>query len=307
MLGRQPSFDIREVSSSFRGVPSGLLASNSTRPCSPLHGYCFGQFADAAVLSNPHVDMREPGFRVSLILLSRQLQNVKARRCKIVYVHELAQRGACTPHGYLRRTRDLRFMESTHQGGHHVRTFEIEVIARPIEIGRHHASIIAAVLAVKAFAKLDPRYLGDGIRLVGRLEVAAQQRFLRNRLRRIAWVDAGGSQEEQSLNAGLVCAVDQVAFDGKVFVNEIRRKLVVCADSANPSRQPRSPNRSGLTPRTRRPLAAESDRALVENVRRLQTCFVAPVCARLPNRPCRGGPRRIRECAASYSPPFAAP
>lgn len=47
-----------------------------------------------------------------------------------------------------------------------------------------------AVLGTVMLAELEPGNLGDGIRLVGRLQRAGQETFLRHRLRRVLRVDA---------------------------------------------------------------------------------------------------------------------
>lgn len=67
---------------------------------------------------------------------------------------------------------------------------EVVVIAGPVEIGRHHAAIVGTVLAVIAFAKLDASDLGNGVRLVGGLQGAREERIFSHGLRYRLGVDA---------------------------------------------------------------------------------------------------------------------
>jgi hypothetical protein len=57
-----------------------------------------------------------------------------------------------------------------------------------------------AVLATVALGQLDARDLGDGVRLVGLLQEAAEQALFLQRLGGHLRVDARGTQEEQLLH-----------------------------------------------------------------------------------------------------------
>ena len=97
----------------------------------------------------------------------------------------------------------------------------VVVVAWAIEIGRHHAAVVDAVLAVVALAQLDPGDLGDRVGLVGRLQRAGEQRVLGHRLRREARVDAARPEEEELLHPGAEGGVDDVRLDHQVVVDEL--------------------------------------------------------------------------------------
>jgi hypothetical protein len=76
---------------------------------------------------------------------------------------------------------------------------EVEVVARAIEVGGHHAAEVGAVLPVVGFAQLDAGDLGDGVGLVGGFQRAGEQRRFRHRLLGETRVDAGAAEEQQAL------------------------------------------------------------------------------------------------------------
>ena len=89
----------------------------------------------------------------------------------------------------------FRQMDLTDHGRQHMRGLQIEIIIRPVEVGRHHGDIVRTVLQVVTLAHLDTRYLGDRVRLVGIFQGRCQQAILRHRLRSLTGIDAGASQE----------------------------------------------------------------------------------------------------------------
>ena len=50
-------------------------------------------------------------------------------------------------------------MDLTDHGWQHMRGLQIEIIIRPVEVGRHHGDIVRTVLQVVTLAHLDTRYL----------------------------------------------------------------------------------------------------------------------------------------------------
>jgi hypothetical protein len=66
-------------------------------------------------------------------------------------------------------------MKLADQRRQHMAVVQIEIVARPIEIGRHHAAEVGSVRTVVGLAQLDPGDLGDGVRLVGRLQQTREQ------------------------------------------------------------------------------------------------------------------------------------
>src|SRR3546814_17640201 len=69
-------------------------------------------------------------------------------------------------------------MEPSQQRRNYVTVVGMKVVVRTIEIRGHHAAIVAAILAIVAFAQHGPGDLGDGIRLIRGLGRAGAQRFL---------------------------------------------------------------------------------------------------------------------------------
>ena len=111
--------------------------------------------------------------------------------------------------------------------------FQVEVVIRPIQVGRHHRNEVGAVLQVEALAHLQPRNLGDGIRFVGILQRARQQRILRHGLGRLLRVDAGAPQEEQLLHPVAPALTDHVILYLQIAIDKIGPVGVVGHDPAH--------------------------------------------------------------------------
>ena len=58
----------------------------------------------------------------------------------------------------------------------------VVVVPRAIQIRRHQADRVEAMLATQSLTQLDTTNLGDGIPLVGGLEGPGEQRLFANRL-----------------------------------------------------------------------------------------------------------------------------
>ncbi len=91
-------------------------------------------------------------------------------------------------------------MKFVDQRGQDVRGLEIEVVLRPVEIGRHGRDEVRAVLLGVGLAELDAADFRQGVGLVGRLEAAGQQAVLVHRLRRELGIDAGAAEEKKLLH-----------------------------------------------------------------------------------------------------------
>ena len=74
------------------------------------------------------------------------------------------------------------------------------VVTGSVEIGRHGRVEEYPVLLAVVLAELQPGDLGDRVGLVGRLERGSQQAFLSHRLRCLARIDAGTSEEKEALH-----------------------------------------------------------------------------------------------------------
>ena len=71
----------------------------------------------------------------------------------------------------------------------------VEVISRPVEIGRHDGDKLGPILPVVRFTHLDAGDFGNGIRFVGRLQKTCQEVLLLHRLRSELGIYAGGAEK----------------------------------------------------------------------------------------------------------------
>ena len=84
-------------------------------------------------------------------------------------------------------------MEAADQGSHDMAVGGMVVVAWSVEIGRHQADRIKAVLDSQCLAQFDASDLGDRIPLIGGLQWAGKQILLPDRLRTRARVDAAAA------------------------------------------------------------------------------------------------------------------
>src|SRR5579862_2446942 len=184
----------------------------------------FRQLADRHVFAAADVD--DLGRIVSL-------QQEPARGGQVFDMQEFAARGAGAPYDDFREARLFRFVDFPQEGGEDVRLLEVKVIAGAVEIGRHGADEVPAILAVVRLAEADARDLRDGVGVVRRLQRTGEQRGLRDGLRRVLRVNAGTAQEEQFLHPGLIRGLDEVVLDLQVVQKELDGKVVVRLDAAD--------------------------------------------------------------------------
>src|SRR5947207_6274761 len=109
----------------------------------------------------------------------------------------------------------------------------VVIIIWAVEVGRHRADEIRAVLLPVGVAHFDSGDFGDGVPLVGRLQRPGEQVLLFQRLRCEFWIYAGAAKEKEFFDSSLVSAVNEVFLDAQVFVEELRRVGVVGDDAAN--------------------------------------------------------------------------
>ena len=88
-------------------------------------------------------------------------------------MEKFAARRPRTPDHDFARAGRFRLVRLAQKRGEDVRGDEIEVVVRPVEIGRHRGNEVRAVLARVSLAELDPGDLGDGVGFVRRLERSA--------------------------------------------------------------------------------------------------------------------------------------
>src|ERR1041384_6884945 len=234
MLGLQPSERTREMSSSFCGVPSGLLRSYTMFAWLPT-GSRTATASSRIVRSSapptftgggaPRAKARAP--------LGGTLDEMDARLRHVVGVQEFPPRRAGSPHRDRAVVPQLRLVELADQRRKNMARLQIVVVARPVEVGRHGAEVARAVLAVVGPAHLDPRDLCDRVGTVGGVERGGEKVLLLDRLRTVARINARGAQKKELAHAGAKGFVDHVGLDGQVLVDELRRVGVVREDPAD--------------------------------------------------------------------------
>ena len=111
-------------------------------------------------------------------------------------MEEFPQRRAAAPARDAFRAGDFAFVEFADERRQDVRALQIVVVVRPVEIGRHGADEIAAVLSPKGLAQFDPGDFCHRVPLIGRLQRPAEQGFLFYRLRGVLRINAGTAQEQ---------------------------------------------------------------------------------------------------------------
>ncbi len=141
-----------------------------------------GEFQNGQVFARTDIDVRRRPNRCA--------SGTQARRRNRRHA---GTRGAAVPVPQMVRclgAGELRLMRLADQRRQHVARLEVEIVARPVEIGRHGGDEVGAVLRAIGGGKLDAGDLGDGIGLVGRLERPGQKSVLDDRLRRELRIDA---------------------------------------------------------------------------------------------------------------------
>ena len=195
----------------------------------------FAYLGNPEVLTRPDIDEGEAGARYCHFAERGfgQLHKENARIRHVVTVQEFPPRTTSSPKHHLLRFRLLRFMALADERGQHVRSFQVVVVPRPIQVRRHHRQVLRPVLPVVRGAHLDPRDLRQRIGPVRGLQRAREKVFLLDGLRTIARVHAARSQEEKPLHAMAPGFVDHVGLDGEVGVDELGGLVAVGEDSAH--------------------------------------------------------------------------
>lgn len=125
-------------------------------------------------------------------------------------------------------------MDLANQGWQHMRLLKVEIVVGAIQVGGHHRDEVGAILKVVALTKFQSGDFGNGIRLVGVLQLARQEAILGHRLGRLARVDAGAAQEEQFFYPLEVRLVDDIVLDLEVLVDKLSAVGIVGNDPAHP-------------------------------------------------------------------------
>ena len=167
IVARQPNALMRDTSRSLRGVPSGREVSNSIVPRYPTTS-ATSRANSAMVTSSPVPILRNSRSGIGF-------HDEDAGIGHVVDGEEFAPRRAGAPHGRAWRAVDLGLVEAPHQRRRHVAVQRVVIVARTVEIGRHHGNEVGAVLQAIGLAQFDAGDLGDRIPLIARLERARQQ------------------------------------------------------------------------------------------------------------------------------------
>ena len=110
---------------------------------------------------------------------------------------------------------------------------QVEIVERPVEVGRLGRDEITAILRAICLAQLEPGDLGDRIPLVGRLERPGEQRLLGHRLWRHLGKDTRRAEEHELRDTGQPRAFDHVGLDHQIVVEERARQAVVGGNPAD--------------------------------------------------------------------------
>ena len=156
-----------------------------------------------------------------------KLHEMNAGGGHVVHVQKLSPRFAAAPNGDKGSVVLFGFVEAPEEGGDDVAVLRVVVIAGAVQVCGHDGAVVGSVLTVATFAYLDTGDLGDGVRLVGRLQRAGEQRILGDWLRGKARVDTRRAQKEQPSHAGVQRRRDDVVLDGQILENEVGRVGVV--------------------------------------------------------------------------------
>ena len=109
----------------------------------------------------------------------------------------------------------------------------VVVVVGTVQVRRHDADVVGAVLAVEVLAVFQAGDLGQGVGLVGLFQRRGQQAAFRHGLGRQAGINAGAAQKFQLFAAVLPGRVDDVHLQNHVVVHEIGLGLVVGHDAAH--------------------------------------------------------------------------
>ena len=200
---------------------------------------------DAGEFGNGHVlagsDIEELQIRIAF-------HDEDAGIGQIVDREEFAPRRAGAPNRHARIAVDLGLVETPQQSRRNVAVLRMIIVARPVEIGRHHRDEVGAILQPIGFAQFDAGDLGDRVPLIGRLQRPRQQHFRRHRLRRQPRIDAGRAEIDEFLHAAAISGANRIERDRQIVGEEIGGKRAVGADAADFARGDKSPHRAWLAP-----------------------------------------------------------
>ena len=125
----------------------------------------------------------------------------------------------------------FRFVEAADQRRKHVAVGRMVVVVRTVEIRRHYADIIRAVLTVQVFAVFQSGNLRQSVGFIGLFQLGCQQTLFFHGLGGHTRVNARRTQEFQLLAPVLPCRMDHVHLQDHVLVHEVSQGALVRFDA----------------------------------------------------------------------------
>ena len=104
---------------------------------------------------------------------------------------------------------------------------KMEIVVRPVQVGRHYCYVVCAVLDIETLAHLQSGNLGDGVRFVGVFQRRCEQAVFFHRLRSFARIDACTAEEKQFLHSMTETFSDDILLYLQVLPYEIGAVLQV--------------------------------------------------------------------------------
>src|SRR5687767_10544335 len=104
-------------------------------------------------------------------------------------------------------------MELVDHRREHVRRLRMEVVARPVQVGRHQRYPADAELRARRFNQLNSCDLRDCVRLIRGLQRSREQIILAKWLRSFPRINARAAEEYEPLDAMLERGRDDVVLD----------------------------------------------------------------------------------------------
>src|SRR5258708_5365424 len=140
-----------------------------------------------------------------------------ASTCHVFAEQELPPGVSRAPYLDFRTIKHLCLVKFAHQRRKDMARLKVVVIAGAIEVGRHGAKVVCAVLTVVRPAHLYPGNLRYRVRPIGRLQRSGKKVVLLYRLRTVARINARRAEEKQLLYPRAPSLVNDIGLDGQIL------------------------------------------------------------------------------------------
>ena len=110
-------------------------------------------------------------------------------------------------------------------------SLQIVIVKGSVEIRRHTAYKIIAVLPLIKPAHFQPGNFRNGIGFIGFFQRSCEKRILRNGLWRHPGIDTGAAQKEKFFHLIIMTTLDYITLYLQIVIDEIRRNRMIGADS----------------------------------------------------------------------------